>query len=353
MSNELKGYEIITLLDAYFYYMKIFKSIFKISSYSLAIIGTTIGAGFVSGKEISNFLSVYGNFAYLMAIIMGIVYFFTLKLFFNSSAQDPFKDNKLVNLLIGISQFISLTAMIAGLYSVFTNYFGLQPLFYFFIIVCFIIVLFGLKGLTNTNFILMPFLLVFILFVGLHGLTLNTNFGIETVSSTPTKVFTYIFLYIGLDLFSCYPICNMLGNTTTKKERNIISIIVGLTITICLICYFVSTMEKGTDYSYFDMPILNYTVNHFDFLYIFACIVITIGIFTTLISNGFVLHDITKNCFKSYSFVIFLFLFCLSYGLSFLGFSIIVEYLYPVLGVVGLILVCILIYKSKCPTSLK
>lgn len=333
--------------------MKIFKSILKIASYSLAIIGTTIGAGFVSGKEISNFLNVYGNFAYVMAILMGVVYFFTLKLFFKTSTDDPFKNSKPLNYLIAFTQFVSLTAMIAGLNSVFTNYFGLGWLFYVVCGICFIIILCGLKGLTNTNLLLMPILLAFILFVGIYGTFSNTNFAIETINPSPFKVATYILLYIGLDLFSCYPICNMLGGSTSKKERNIISLIVAITITVCLTCYLVSTMEKGTDFSYFDMPILNYTIAHFDYLYLFACIVITIGIFTTLLSNGFVLHDITKKFYPSYSFVIFLALFCGAYGLSFLGFSLIVEYLYPALGVVGLILVGILFVKSNRPTPLK
>lgn len=330
--------------------MKHFKSILKIASYSLAIIGTTIGAGFVSGKEISNFMNVYGNFAYIMAIIMGVIYFFTLKLFFNTATTNPFKNSKFLNYLIAFTQFISLTAMIAGLNSVFTDYFGLKILFYVVCGVCFILILCGLKGLTNTNLVLMPILLLFILFVGLTAGFSNLNFAIETINPTPIKVCTYIFLYIGLDLFSCYPICNMLGKTTSKKEQNVISIIVSLTITICLICYFLSTMERGTDFSYFDMPILNYTIVHFDYLYLFACVVITIGIFTTLLSNGFVLFDITKKLYPTYAFVIFLSLFCVSYGLSHLGFSLIVEYLYPILGVVGLILVGVLIYKSKCPT---
>ena len=150
-----------------------------------------------------------------------------------------------------------------------------------------------------------------------------------------------------MDLFSCYPICQMLGPTTSKKQKTVISVIVSLTIFICLLCYLVSTMERGTDFSYFDLPILNYTITHFDYLYLFACVVIAIGIITTLLSNGFVLYDITKKLCKKNSFVMFLALFCLAYGLSFLGFSVIVEYFYPVLGVIGLILVGALIYKEK------
>lgn len=327
--------------------MKSLWSIFKIISYSLAIIGTTIGAGFVSGKEIANFLNVYGNYAYLMALFMGVVYFFTLKLFFKCSVDDPFKNNKPLDYVIAFSQFISLTAMIAGLNSLLTNYFGSSSAFYVILVICFIIILCGLKGLTNSNLLLMPVLLLFILFVGIKASFNNSNFAIEIMDNNPFKICTYIFLYIGMDLFSCYPICHMLGKSTSKKQKNLISIIVSLTITICLICYLVSTMEKGSLYSYFDMPILNYTITHFDHLYIFACVVIGIGIATTLLSNGFVLLDISKKLFKNNSFVIFLALFCLAYGLSFLGFSVIVEYFYPVLGIIGLILVGVLVYKEK------
>lgn len=327
--------------------MSNFKSIIKIFSYSLAIIGTTIGAGFVSGKEISNFFNVYGNFAYLMAVIMGIVYFLTLKLFFNCSTNNPFKNNKFLDYVIAFSQLISLTAMIAGLNSVLSNYFGSKILFYITCVLCFIIILCGLKGLTRTNALLMPILLVFILFVGVNAVLTHDNFDVEISSSSPLKILTYIFIYIGLDLFSCYPICIVLGKNTTKKERNIIAIIVSVAITILISCYLVSVLKKGTDYIYFDLPILNYTIDNFDSLYIFACIVLTIGIVTTLLSNGFVLYDFSNNRFHKNKFVVFLLLFCVAFILSFIGFSAIVEFFYPINGIIGLTLVVLLLIKTK------
>ena len=322
-----------------------FNSFLKIFSYSLAIIGTTIGAGFVSGKEISNFFNVYGNWAYLMAIIMGIVYFFMLKFFFACSTHNPLENNKTVDYLIIFTQFISLSAMIAGLYSVLTNYFGTQILFYVLTVICFIIILCGLKGLTNTNMILIPFLLVFVLYVGISSLVGKTEFGIETISTTPTKIIFNIFLYIGLDLFSCYPISLVLGKNTTKKERNIIALIVGIVISVLILCYFFSILEKGTNYAYFDLPILNYTIDHFDNLYIFACIVISIGIVTTLLSDGFVITEMIGKHLPKAKFLTFLTLFCLAFIISFFGFSFIVEYLYPVIGILGLMILSILFVK--------
>ena len=323
-----------------------FKSIIKIFSFSLAIIGTTIGAGFVSGKEIANFFNVYGNFAYIMAIVMGIVYFLTLKLFFKCSSNNPFNNNFL-DYIIAFCQLISLTAMIAGLNSVLSNYFGSKTLFYIVIILCFVIILCGLKGLTRTNALLMPILLTFILFTGISALFLHSNFNIEVFDSSPIKIASYIFIYIGLDLFSCYPICIILGKTTSKKERNIIASIVGVAISILISCYLVSVLKKDTNYMYFDLPILNYTIDHFDNLYIFACIMLCIGIITTLLSNGFILYDFSRKHFRKNSFIGFLLFFCIAFILSFVGFSTIVEFFYPINGLIGIILVCVLIFKTK------
>ena len=327
--------------------MSKFKSFIKILAFSLSILGTTIGAGFVSGKEISNFFNVYGNFAYLMAIIMGLVYFFTLKLFFNCSNNDPFKKSKILDYIITFSQFISLTAMIAGLNSLLSNYFSFHALFYILCVICFIIILCGLNGLTNTNLILLPLLLGFILFIGTNSILSSTNLNIEIINPSPLRVLTYIFIYIGLDLFSCYPICLILGARTTKKEQNAISFIVGISIIILVVCYLVSVLKRGTNYAYFDLPILNYTIEHFDYLYIFACITIGIGIITTLLSNGFVIRETAKKLFPKNEFVIFLALFSSAYLLSFVGFSTIVEYFYPIIGVIGLILVILLIIKQR------
>ena len=327
--------------------MKNLKSIAKINSYSLAIIGTTIGAGFVSGKEISNFFNVYGNFAYLMALIMGIFYYFTLKLFFRCSNHNPFEKSKALDYTVAFSQFISLTAMIAGLNSVLCNYFGSTVLFYITCITCFIIILCGLKGLTRTNALLMPILLVFILFVGFHAISNAQTFEIEVIDNSPLKIISYIFIYIGLDLFSCYPICMVLGKNTSRKEKTAISAIVGIAITILISCYLVSVLKKDTDFIYFDLPILNYTIANFDYLYLFACVVLTIGIATTLLSNGFVLYDISNKLYKNNKFIVFLALFCAAFILSFVGFSAIVEFFYPVNGIIGLALVVLLIIKNK------
>ena len=327
--------------------MKNFKSLIKVFSFSLAILGTTIGAGFVSGKEISNFFTVYGNLAYIMAIVMGVVYFFTLKLFFKCSENNPFENKKWLDYVITFSQFVSLTAMIAGLNSVLSNYFGAKPAFYIICVICFVIILCGLKGLTRTNSILQPFLLVFILFVGITAVFSGEPLSIEIIKTSPVKVFTYILIYIGLDLFSCYPICLILGKNTTKKQRNCIAIIVGIAISVLIICYLVSVLRRGTSFAYFDLPILNYTIAHFDSLYLFACVVITIGIVTTLLSNGFVIFDTAKKLYPHNGFLIFLTLFCCAFILSFIGFSAIVEYLYPIIGIVGLILVIILAIKTR------
>lgn len=333
--------------DSINYIMEKFKQIIKIIAYSLAILGTTIGAGFVSGKEIANFFNVYGNFSYIAALILGVVYFFSIKLFYKCQDLSIFTKSKVLTSIVMFSQFISLSAMFAGLNSILTNYFGTKYLFYIFIIISFVIILCGLKGLTNTNLILMPILVLFIFYIGSSAIFSNTHFDIEIISSSPTKILTYLLMYIGLDLFSCYPICLALGKKQTKKQQNITALIVSITIFALVVCYLVSVLNKGSDYAYFDMPILHFIIAHNDSLYIFTCVIVCIGIITTLLSNGFVLYDSCKNLFNKNWFVVFLSMFCGAYILSYMGFSNIVEYLYPLLGIIGLTLIILLMVFLK------
>lgn len=319
----------------------------KVTAFSLAILGTTIGAGFVSGKEICNFFNVYGNYAYLCAIILGVVYFFSLLLFYKCEELDIFTNNKFLIAVIMIAQFISLSAMFAGLNSILTDYFGTKFLFYVFTIISFIIILCGLKGLTNSNLVLMPIVIVFIIYIGFTALKVNSSYNIEIMSSSPTKIFTYLILYLGLDLFSCYPICSVLGKKLSKKQKTITALSVSVTIFVLVICYLVSVLHQGSDYAYFDMPILHFILAYNDKVYIFGCIIVFIGVFTTLLSNGFVIYEHSKTLFKKSGFIVFLALFCGAYILSYLGFSIIVEYLYPVLGTIGIILITLLIVNYR------
>lgn len=313
----------------------------------MSILGTTIGAGFVSGKELANFLGIYGNFAYLIAIAIGIVYFFTIELFYKSANSKIITNDKWFDYIILFTQFISLSAMIAGLNSLLTDYFGTESLFYILCIICFVIILCGLKGLTNTNLLLMPIVIVFILYIGHLATTTNQHFAIETMPSTPTKIFSYVFIYLGLDLLSCYPICALLENKQSKKQQILSGVIVSVAISSLIICYLFSVLNKGTDYAYFDLPILHFIIEHNDKLFLFTCIIVGIGITTTLLSNGFVVYDTCKKLWNKNGFIIFLSLFCLAYIISHFGFSNIVEFLYPLIGITGLILIITLIYKLK------
>ena len=327
--------------------MKHFKQITKTIAFSMSILGTTIGAGFVSGKEIANFLGVYGNFAYLIAFLFGIIYYFTIMLFYKCADSKIITNDKWFDYIILFTQFISLSAMIAGLNSLLTDYFGTQTLFYILCVICFIIILCGLKGLTNSNLLLMPIVLVFILYLGYIALSSNTQFNIETTNSTPTKIFSYFFIYLGLDLLSCYPICAVLSDKQSKKQKVLSAIIVATSIFSLITCYLFSVLNRGSNYAYFDLPVLHFIIDHNDKLFLFTCFIVGIGIVTTLLSNGFVIYDTSKKLWDKNGFIIFLSLFCGAYIISFFGFSNIVEFLYPLIGVTGLFLISILIYRLR------
>lgn len=311
----------------------------------MTVVGTVVGAGFVSGKEISTFMNVYGNFAYIVAVLIGIIYYFCIKLFYNSHDFENPKSRKILEYTILVTQFISLAAMLAGLNAALSSFFNNNSVFYIAAVLLFCIILLGLDGLTNTNLILLPVVIIFVVYIGSNSVFKSSTLDIEIISNSPVKILTFLFMYMGLDLFGCYPICKTIAKKQTKKQQTLSAVIISTTISILILCYLVSVLRRGTNYAYFDLPILHYVYINNDNLYVFACTIVCIGIITTLLSNGFILHEYTKKLFHKNSFIIFLLLFCLAYLLSFIGFSKIIEYLYPIIGIVGITLVSILVVK--------
>lgn len=147
------------------------------------IIGTVIGAGFASGKEIYIFFNVYGAkglFGIIVASVMtGIIIYKVLMQIRNRDVEnykeylEKLKINKkireILNIIINIFLLISFYIMIAGFCAYFNQEFHVSPLIVG-IIVCFmchITFMSHIEGVTKINTILIPFLIAMILCIGI------------------------------------------------------------------------------------------------------------------------------------------------------------------------------------------
>lgn len=326
------------------------------------IIGTIIGAGFASGQEIYTFFYAYGIKGIigliLCSLLMGIVIYKVLlinhsenienyKEFFEKIINNRKQSNKkyfninfIINTIINIFLLISFYIMIAGFGAYFSQELGINSLIGCVIIaiLSFFIFTKDVSGIVKVNEIITPFLILFIILLGVLNLKNvdipNIIFSIET-----NKNFGFILssiLYCSYNSILLIPVLITLKKYV-KNKKNIfcISAISGTIIFIISICIFFMLTRVDTNILELEMPVV-YVISKFfkDFKNIYGFIILA-SIFTTSISIGIsYLQNIAKNK-KSYTQIAII--MCItSIPISKIGFSNLVTFIYPIFGFLGL-----------------
>ena len=126
------------------------------------IISSIIGAGFISGKEISVYFSNFGIYGFIMVLPLFFLLYFYIKLLFDFSQKNDtkifgkviLKNKKLYNIFCFISFSIVSASMFSAINSVFDfDLFSLEYIIIYVIIffLCFYIMHFGLNKFSKIN----------------------------------------------------------------------------------------------------------------------------------------------------------------------------------------------------------
>lgn len=149
------------------------------------IIGTIIGAGFASGKEIYVFFNQYGIKGLLgigiASILTGIIIYHVLTQIKDMEAENYHhylekihmkpKIKEILNSIINIFLLISFYIMIAGFCAYFQQEFKISPIMIGGIvsILCYLTFMGQIEGVTKINTILIPFLIIMMILVGMKS----------------------------------------------------------------------------------------------------------------------------------------------------------------------------------------
>ncbi|MGN0960612.1 MAG: hypothetical protein ACI4PF_00265 [Christensenellales bacterium] len=312
------------------------------------LLGCFLGAGFVSGREVASYFSRFGNQS-IWAVIIATILLFLLILFFlmlsnktkNFSEFSQFyfgKLNNIADFLMAICVLIITSSMFAGTMSL-SETFNINKFVFVGItlVLAFFIVIGNTHSLSKVNIILMPFLILIVL-IATYVKGVNNSFDgsiILAVASGSNYVFINI-VSIGLFLLE-------IGHKYTIKEKVLISIISSLVIGIMLIVINNAILNNMLIDEVF--PNLTLAKNN-KILYICMQLSIFFGLFTTLISNVFILSNYINKFIKHYRISV---LVSLIMGLifSFLGFQTMVGYIYWFIGFIGVIMIFFVIFKEK------
>lgn len=317
------------------------------------IIGTFIGAGFASGKEIYIFFYKYDLYGIVGIIIsclfVGIIIFKVIKIvnYYSIKNYNEFLNyiienkslKKFLIYIIDVFLIISFCVMVTGFLAFMYQEFKINKFISLSIMIFFLYLLLRKKadGIIKINNITIPIIIFVILYVAIKKVDL---FNIEIfISEDKNKVEFLIssILYANYNLLTIIPIV-VTVSSIIKKRKNImnISIISTIILLILSISIFFILNQKNINIEKLDMPVV-FIVGSFGKIYKYIyCGVIGIAIFTTAISVGYGYLQKYENNKKIYNKKINILLICAIISTS-IGFSKLIEFLYPAFGIIGLL----------------
>lgn len=334
------------------------KNVFKIV---FVIIGTLIGAGFASGQEIYVFFFSYGIKGFIGIIIssvgMGVLIYKTLGiinkyninsykdlldiLIKNKKENKYFNFKNIINLIINIFILVTFFIMIAGFGAYFEQQFGINSLVGSSIlaILNFVIFLTSVKGVIKANELLVPMLIVFLVIIGfINIIDINiVKLGNYIIRTNQSNYILSAIIYSSYNSILLIPVLITLKKyINTKKQILFISLISTIIVILLAIIIFLILIRVDVDITKLEMPAVYVVSNIFKFLEIIYGFIILGSIFTTSISLGTsFLQNVSKNK-KSYTQIAAI--MCItSVLISKIGFSNLINLLYPIFGYLGLI----------------
>lgn len=330
----------------------------EVISITLVIIGALIGAGFASGQEIFSFFYIYGkNGIYgilIMSILIGIFIYKSLKIIYQKQVYNYndflnlfIKNTKIRNVILWIVNVLLLVSfyiMVAGFGAYFEQEIGINRIIGSIVLnlLCVIVFFSNIKGVLKASNLIVPFLIFFIFFIGIKNIK-----KIRTIDFYQMKNnwILSMLIYNSYNFILLMPVLISLKKQITK-EKNIkkVSILVTIIILILSISIFFLLLNANIkEIENQEMPIVYIISNYFNkYKKIYAFIVLA-SIFTTAISVGIgFLQNISKNSNSYPQFVLFM---CItSLLMSNIGFSKLLNFIYPVFGYIGILQIVIIFF---------
>ncbi|QPA31826.1 YkvI family membrane protein [Thermaerobacillus caldiproteolyticus] len=325
-------------------------------------VGTVVGAGFATGKEIVEFFTQYGEFGtvgivvsgglftwmgtrmMMMARRIGAVSYKELNDYVFGRAMSPLMTILMTLMVIGVT-----SVMVAGAGAVFEEQLGLPKQVGMFVtlLLSFIVMLYDIKGLFSVNVFIVPMMVLFS-FAVLGKMLLSEKWcGTGTVMPDYSlKAFLSPFSYAAFNLAMAQtvlvPLSQEAADEQTVKRGATLG---GILLTMILLSsHFV--LLSFPHLLRYDIPMAEVIHTFFSLLYWLYIVVIYGEIFTSIIGGIFGLQRQFRSMFRV-SNVLFLFvLFLIFYVISSFQYSFLLSLLYPLFGYMSFLMMILLVFRK-------
>ena len=328
------------------------------------LIGTFVGAGFASGKEIFNFFTIFNLYSFVSIFVFSLLLFFLIFKCINikknnnlNSYSDfllylekkyKYFNSKFFLFIINIFLASSFYIMIIALAALFNYQFNIEKYIVIFISIFICFNIFYNKNIDFIyiiNRILMPILMLFMLLLCYFNINIDNIFSVSLTTNNYSILYaiTTGLIYFSYNSLLLIPIVFDLEINYNKSNisfkisfiYSLIILILIFFINLLLLCFYSSIYN-------IELPILYICNNSLKiFLYFYFFIVLS-AIFTTMISSGYTFVNNFKE--KNYTlklliFLLFSFIFC------FFSFSDLINFFYPIFGIIGFIQIFLILFN--------
>lgn len=326
-------------------------------------VGTVVGAGFATGREIVEFFSRFGLFGFISILMSGyLLVFMGSKLMrmaaqINAKSYQEFNEylfgkwaGKGINVLMLIMLLGVSAVMLSGAGAVFDEQLGLPRNVGVFltIFLSILVMLVGTKGLFAVNTFVVPIMISFSLLLMTFSVRIphfvnqllfipHADDGWKSVLAP----FSYTALNLALAQAVLVPIATEIKDDWTIKWGGIIG---GSALTLILIAsHFTLIMLPNLEQ--YEIPMAFIMKKFAPYLYWIFVMVIYGEIFTSVIGNVFGLDRQLKQYVFMPTLVSISLIFAISYLISLVDYGKLLSYLYPLFGYISLIFFVLLWMK--------
>ena len=336
----------------------------NINKVVMVIMGTLVGAGFASGREIYLFFYQYGYLGLIGIVISSIITSLIIYIVLDIIQKRKIEHygelleklnpkhqrmNLLFHYIVNSFMLISFFIMTAGFSAYMKQNYNIHTYISgtIFIILCYLVFQKNLQGMMKINSYLVPFLLFCIIFLGIKNMPylIETKMTIEV----PTKqagFFISSMLYASYNSIVLIPILvSMKKYSKDSKSNLLIASLSGITMILLSFCTYGLLLKGQFFIKDLELPLLQITLEYGKIFYYTYSFVIIFSIFTSAIATGYsFLENVSKNQ-KSYQKNLIL-ISIVAIFVSNIGFSNLVQTLYPLFGILGLLQI-IFLFKTK------
>ncbi|MEH7246337.1 hypothetical protein V7114_06005 [Neobacillus niacini] len=326
-------------------------------------VGTVVGAGFATGREIVEFFSRFGFIGFLSILLSGYLLIslgsklMRISARINAVSYQEFNVHLfgtwagrginiiMLFMLLGVS-----AVMLSGAGAVFQEQLGLSKNLGVFITIflSFLVMLVGTKGLFAVNSFVVPIMISFSLMLMTLSVKqpdfINQLFYLPHVEDGWKSIlapFSYTALNLALAQAVLVPIANEIKDDWTIKWGGILG---GTALTVILISsHFTLIMLPNLEIYEIPMAIIMKQIAPF-FYWIFV-LVIYGEIFTSVIGNVYGLDRQLKQFVNVPTFITISAIFIVAYIISLIDYSKLLSNLYPLFGYISLIFFILLWMK--------